>query len=253
MSSIVQADVMSFLSGIGTGTADLFFADPPYNLGYKYSDHKDTMPEHEYLDWCIAWLNEADRILKPTGSLFVLNLPTHAIELAAHLKTRMHFQHWITWAAVSRASNKPIMPAHYALLWFTKSTTFIANETRYKHQRCRTCGELIADYGGKKHLAHSYGPQISDVWTDIGRAKHSQRGKHPCKLPDKFVRRVLELATDPGYLVVDPFVGTGTTAYVAARMQRQYMAADNSAAYIEMARHRLAEPFNLPLPLLEAA
>lgn len=240
-------DALELLRGLPDEYADLFFADPPYNLGYDYDKHDDTMPSSRYLEWCYQWIDEACRILKPTGSLFVLNIPKHAISLANHLNQSMQFQHWITWNAPSRFSNKPLMPAHYALLWYTKTDTFTRNTVRFKHPRCRKCGEMIADYGGKKHLAHEYGPVISDVWNDIGRAKHSQRKDHPCKLPEKFVTRVLKLATDPGDIVVDPFMGAGTTAFVAQRLGRHFIGCDLSLTYIERAKEDLSIPFMMPM------
>jgi len=170
-------------------------------------------------------------------------LPRFAILLGAFLHSRMTFQHWIAWKAASRNSERPLMPEHYALLYYTKSDVFTANEVRYPHKRCRKCHEMIADYGGKKHLAHPFGPKISDIWTDIGRAKHGQRGNHPCKLPDKLVKRVIEFASNPGDLVLDPFNGTGTTTFVAERLGRNYIGCDMSETYVQMAIDHHKEPF----------
>lgn len=224
-------DVLELMRLIPSESVDLFFSDPPYNLGYRYQGYKDNLPEEQYLNWCYTWLTEARRILKPTGSLFVLHIPKYAIDLAAYLKKHMLFQHWISWEAPGRSSDRPLMPSHYALLYFTKSNDFTVNEIRTEHQRCHKCGAMIADYGGKKHLAHKYGPVLSDVWTDIGRSKHKQRGNHPCKLPEKLVSRIIRFATDPGGIVVDPFVGTGTTAVVATKLGRRFIVNDRAPDY----------------------
>lgn len=241
--SLYVSDAIKWLQAIESESVDLVFTDPPYNLNYNYDLYDDKMPEGEYLTWCYEWLTELVRILKPSGSLFLLHLPKFAIPLGAFLHSRMNFQHWIAWKATSRSSNKPLMPEHYALLYYTKSEVFTANEVRSPHKRCRKCHEMIADYGGKKHLAHPYGPKISDIWTDIGRAKHNQRGEHPCKLPDKLVKRVVEFASNPGDLVLDPFNGTGTTTFVAERLGRNYMGCDMSDTYVQMALDRHQEPF----------
>lgn len=241
------ADALELLKLLPSESVDLAFADPPYNLGYGYDLHNDKMPEGEYLAWCYLWITELIRVLNPTGSLFILHLPKFAIPIGAFLHSRMTFQHWIAWKAASRSSNKPLMPEHYALLYYTKSEVFSANEVRYRHKRCRNCNELIADYGGKSHLAHKYGPQISDVWTDIGRAKHGQRGEHPCKLPDKLVGRVIEFASNPGDLVLDPFNGTGTTTYMAQRLGRDYIGIELSEKYTAITQKRMAQPYMLNL------
>lgn len=244
---IVCADAIEFGRSIPDESVDLFFADPPYNLNYGYDASDDNLPDAEYIDWCKRWLNEAIRMLKPTGSLFVLNIPKHAMLLGAYLSEHIHFQHWITWKAESRKSQKPLMPAHYALLYFTKTNEFTVNEVRRPHKRCRKCGEMAADYGGKKHQAHPFGPQISDVWTDIGRAKNHARGIHPCKLPERLVERIIKLSSNPGDVVVDLFLGTGTTADVARRLNRHYICADISKVYVEMAYQRMTIPFTVPM------
>lgn len=237
------ADAFDLLSQIEDGSVDLVFTDPPYNLNYGYDLHNDNMPVHEYLEWCYKWVGECARVLKPTGSLFILHLPRFAIPIGAYLHSKMIFQHWIAWKAASRNSTKPLMPEHYALLYYTKSEQFVANEVRYPHKRCRKCGEVVADYGGKKHQMHPYGPKISDVWTDIARAKHLERGDHPCKLPDKLVRRVIEFASNPGDLVLDPFMGTGTTTFVAEQLGRQFIGCDMSETYVQMAHERHSIPY----------
>lgn len=247
LNRVTCGDALATMQGLPTDSIDLIFIDPPYNLGYRYQNHNDTMPQDEYLAWCQSWLTECIRILRPTGSLFLLHIPRTAMLLGAWLDERLTFQHWIGWKASGNRSNKPLMPDHYALLWYTKSDVFTVNEVRSKHKRCRKCGELVADYGGKKHKIHPYGPKIGDIWTDIGRAKHGQRGLHPCVLPEKFLNRVIRLASNPGDVVLDPFAGTGTTGYVAARLKRDYVLIENSPLYAEIARNRLAEPYTLAM------
>lgn len=239
MNTISNTDAIEFLKSLPDDSVDLFFTDPPYNLNKNYDSSSDNMSEDEYIRWCVEWLTEAVRILKPGGALFLLHIPKYAIPLSAFLQTKLTFQHWIVWNAMGAYSKRPVMPAHYAILYFTKGKPAIVNEVRTEHKRCRKCGELIADYGGKKHLIHPVGPLISDVWNDIGRAKHKQRQQHPCKLPERLVERILKIASNPGSVIVDPFVGAGTTAVIAKQMDREYWVNDLSPTYVGMTKENL--------------
>jgi len=74
---------------------------------------------------------------------------------------------------------------------------------------------------------HPYGPLISDVWTDIHRIRHKKRrDEHPCQLPIPLLERLILMTTDEGDIILDPFVGTGTTAIAAKRLGRKYIAID---------------------------
>ena len=116
---IHQGDAIEILSQYPDESVDLAFADPPYNLDKDYSIYDDEQAGHKYIEWCNAWLTEYIRILKPNGSLFVLNLPRWALYHASFLNRFLYFQNWIVWDALSEPRGK-IMPAHYALLFYTK-------------------------------------------------------------------------------------------------------------------------------------
>jgi site-specific DNA-methyltransferase (adenine-specific) len=119
---IYQGDAIEILRQYPNESVDLVFADPPYNLDKDYTIYDDEQADHKYVEWCNSWLAEYIRILKPTGSLFVLNLPRWALYHADFLNRHLYFQNWIVWDALSEPRGK-IMPAHYALLFYTKRPT----------------------------------------------------------------------------------------------------------------------------------
>jgi len=87
---------------------------------------------------------------------------------------------------------------------------------------------------------HPYGPLISDVWTDIHRIRHKKRrDEHPCQLPIPLLERLILMITDEGDIVLDPFVGTGTTAIAAKRLGRKYIAIDIDPKYVEITKKKL--------------
>ena len=99
---------------------------------------------------------------------------------------------------------------------------------------------MIKDYGGKKELMHPFGPLVSDIWNDIHRIRHAKRrDEHPCQLPVPLLERIILMCTDEGDIVLDPFVGTGTTAIACKRLGRKYIGVDINKKYVEIARKKL--------------
>jgi DNA modification methylase len=251
---VYQGDCVSFLRRVHElqprGAFDLAFADPPYNLEKKYSKYDDGLADQQYLDWCSAWLAGMADTLKPGGSLFVLNLPKWALHHAAFLSARLEFRHWIVWDALSDPRGK-IMPAHYALLWFTKPGAKPVCNYAPVGSRARQEYVLPPDspkyclraacIRDRKALGHDEKVELTDIWIDVHRIKHKRdRDAHPCQLPDKLMERILKLATRPGDVVFDPFGGAGTTAIAAAKLGRKFVLAELDPRYVRITNEKLA-------------
>jgi len=247
-------DCASFLDGIAKehpqGVFDLAFADPPYNLAKNYGAYDDALTDQHYLEWCNKWLDGMGRTLKPGGSLFVVNLPKWAIHHAVFLNTRLEFRHWIVWDALSDPRGK-IMPAHYALLYYTKpgrKPVFNYSPLSGKANREHVLPPDSPKYclrsacvKRRKLLGDDDKVELSDVWFDIHRIKHKRdRDAHPCQLPEKLMERIIRLTTNQGDLVLDPFCGSGTTAIAAAKLGRHFVMVDSDPKYVEITRAKLA-------------
>jgi len=136
---------------------------------------------------------------------------------------------------------KSLQPGHYGILYYVKDpdkNKFY--EIRYSHKRCRKCKYLLKDYGGKKASLHPFGPLVSDVWTDIHRIKHNKyRDEHPCQLPIHLLERLILMSTDENDIVLDPFVGTGTTVIAAKRLGRRFIGIDMDKKYVNITKNKL--------------
>lgn len=239
---VLKGDCLEVLATLPDNSVDMCFADPPFNLEKKYSSYNDQRLPHEYLEWCEKWLRELFRVTKPTGSIFVHNIPRWLTYYASILNDFANFRHWISWDAMSNPLGKTLLPAHYGILFYTKQPNgFKYYDVRAPHKRCRICNAYLKDYGGKKDQMHPFGTLVSDVWTDIHRIRHNvHRDEHPCQLPIPLLERLVLMSTDPGDVVLDPFLGTGTTAIAAKALGRHYIGIELDPEYVKIAKHKLA-------------
>jgi site-specific DNA-methyltransferase (adenine-specific) len=236
LGQLYQADCQELLSLIEPESVDLAFADPPFNLGKKYTSQiNDAITDREYIDWCKGWLDGMVRALKPGGTLMLWNLPKWNLPLGGHLSGQLTFRNWI---AVDIKYSLPISgrlyPSHYSLLYFVKGNKpSIFHPDRLPIACCRHCGGELKDYGGYKDKMNPLGVNISDVWTDIPPVRHAKYKKREANaLSLKLMDRIVSMASDPGSLVLDPFGGSGTTFVAAELTGRRWIGSELHCADI---------------------
>ena len=226
LGKLYRTDCMDVLPRLGDESVDLAFADPPFNLNKIYpSGIDDDLKEQQYLDWCELWIGELARVVKWGGSVFVWNIPRWNFLLAAILERYLTFRHWI---AVDIKYSLPIQgrlyPSHYSLLYFTKGPKPAAfHPDRLPMPVCTNCLADLRDYGGYKNKMNPRGVSLTDVWLDVNPVRHRKykRRNGANELPLALLDRVLEMASDPGDVVLDPFGGSGTT-YAAAEIKGRH-------------------------------
>jgi site-specific DNA-methyltransferase (adenine-specific) len=228
LGQLYEGDCVEVVQSLDAETVDLAFADPPFNLGKRYtSGVDDTLTNEKYLGWCKQWMRELFRLLKPGGALFVWNLPKWNLALGNHgQEIGLMFRHWIAVSIkYSLPISKRLYPAHYSLLYFIKGDkAAIFHPDRLPVPCCRHCGGEIPDYGGYKGKMNPGGVNLSDVWTDIPPVRHKKYKKREANaLPLKLMDRILSMASDPGSVVLDPFGGSGTTYVVAELLGRRWL------------------------------
>jgi len=231
-------------------TIDCIFADPPFNLGKQYNNGKsDLLAEDHYLDWCRLWITESIRLLKPGGAIFIYNLPRWAYQMAAYLEEQeMQFRHWI---AISMKGTFPrgnkLYPAHYALLYFTKGIPKTFNRVRLPIPTCRHCGKDIKDYGGHRKYLNPAGLNLTDFWDDTSPARHQKNKSrwHVNELKPIIPERCIQISTNAGEVVLDPFGGGGSTYVTAECLHRFWIGTEIGPC--EPIRERFAREF----PILE--
>lgn len=227
---LFAGDCLVYLPKLREDLVDTIFADPPFNLGKTYGRRTtDSRADADYIEWCRAWLGECVRVLAPGGSLFIYNLPKWNILLGAFLmqELNMQFRHSI---AIEIKSCLPIpgrlYPAHYSLLYLTKGKPKTFRKIRTPIETCRHCRGEIRDYGGHRGAMNPLGVNLKDVWTDVPPVRHwkfKSRKRLSNALSTKVLDRVVEMTTNPGELILDPFGGSGTTYAVCERRRRRWI------------------------------
>ena len=138
----------------------------------------------------------------------------------------MDFRHWI---AVSMLGTFPrgnkLYPAHYALLYFTKGTPKTFNRVRLPIPTCRHCHKDIKDYGGHRKYLNPAGLNLTDFWEDTSPARHTKNKSrwHINELKPTIPERCIEISTNVGDIVLDPFGGGGSTYITAERLHRHWI------------------------------
>ena len=240
---LICCDALDLLKSLKEECADIVFLDPPFNLGKKYGSTEkrfDKIPESEYETFIQDILKTSIDVLKTGGSLFLYHLPEWALKFGAFLQGRIFFRHWI---AVSMKNSfvrgNYLYPAHYALLYFTKGEPDIFVRPKIPALKCRNCGEYTKDYGGYKRFIES-GINLSDVWDDLSPVRHAKYKKRPSnELPVELISRVVQISGRKGGLLVDPFVGSGTSIISAVDGGMRFVACDREEIYCQIAEDRL--------------
>ena len=255
---IVMGDSLEIMKQIPDNTVDVSFVDPPFNLIKIYNSYKDNKGEQEYLDWSKKWILEMVRITKPSGSIFIHNIPKWLMEYYRIImnekenanEANPYFKHlenlrvidWIVWNEPGSPKGRYLYASHYGILYLAKSNKTNFHNLRIPHKFCRTCHTLLKDYGGKKAQINEFGTILSDVWDDIHRYKHSKRrDSHPNQLPEPLLERLLLMSANEGDLIFDPMMGVGTTCIAAKKLGMHYFGIDIDNTYCKIASEKLSK------------
>lgn len=236
MNTVLVGDCLKLFPQVRTQSVDLIVADPPFNIGYGYDRHDDSMSAAAYSEFTDRWLRECYRVLASHGSIYVCIGDDYAAEVrlamdAAGFKRR----NWIIWHYTFGVHNtQKFGRDHTHVLYYTKSKsnfTFNSDQIRIESERQRL--------GDPRACPHGRVP--GDVWTIprlVGNAK--ERTDHPCQMNSLVVERMVKASSDPGDVVLDPFAGSGTSLAVAKKLGRNYLGFELSEAYAGIATARLA-------------
>ena len=248
---IYNLDCFDFLNKIDDNSINLAVIDPPYNMSKA---DWDTFKSHQaFLDFTYKWIDALLPKLKQDGSLYIFNTPFNSAFIMQYLVSKgMFFQNWITWDKRDGlgASKRKYSNGQETILFFTKSDKHIFNynDIRVPYEstdRLLHASEKGILKNGKRWFPNPKGRFCGEVW-HITSERHKQKvnGKvqkmeHLTPKPFDLVERIIKASSKRGDLVLDCFVGSGTTAFVAKSLDRNFICADKDKKYVELAKKNL--------------
>lgn len=255
---IVRGDCVFGMSVMPEGSVHLVFADPPFNIGFEYDQHKDNMPKPDYLAWSRSWMTEVRQVLTADGTFWLAIGDEYVAELAVLAKDLGFYQRsWVIWYYTFGVNcRNGFSRSHTHLLHFVKNPahfTFNSNDPANRVPSARSqCGDKRADPSGRlpdntwvlrpQELEAEGGfVDLDDVWhvPRVAGTFKERRGFHGCQMPERVMERIIGLCSRPGETVLDPFAGTGTTLAVADRMGRNSIGFELSETYVAGIRERV--------------
>lgn len=226
---------------------DLLFLDPPYNLHKTYNQNRFSRKEDEhYMEWLENWLTPLIRLLKPNASIYICAdwRTSPLIYLVA--KRFFHIRNRITWEREKGRGAQHNWKNCSEDIWFcTLSNNYTFNIDAVKLKR-----RVIAPYkqtnGEPKDWQRSENGDFritfpSNLWTDLSVPFWSmpENTDHPTQKPEKLMAKLILASTNPGDIILDPFLGSGTTSVTAMKLARQFVGIEYDEEYCCLAEKRL--------------
>jgi len=238
------------LARIPDGSIDLILTDPPYNLGKDYGNGSDQQSVEAYLAWTEQWIDAAVPKLKPNGSLYIFLTWRFAPEIFVMLKKRMTMMNEIIWdrrVPSMGGSVRSFSSVHDTIGFFAnrKDYYFDLDAVRVPYDEATKKARSRSIFIGAKWLELGYNPK--DVWS-VSRLhkEHPERAEHPTQKPLEIIERMVKASCPPGGVVLDLFMGSGTTALAAQRCGRSFTGFELNPDYCAIINERLLGPEPAP-------
>lgn len=278
---LINDDCLRTMAKMESKSVDMVYLDPPFFTqkehklkdmnGYEYSFDDKWDSIYDYILYLKVRLEEARRLLKDTGTIFL-----HCDNTASHyIKVMLdevfgfeNFRSEIIWAYKRWSNSKNgLLNSHQTIFFYSKSKNYKFNkiftdysvttnidqilQDRVRNDNGKTVYKTDAD--GKIVLTNGKkGVPLSDVWEiPFLNPKAKERVGYPTQKPILLLERILDISTDEGDLVLDPFCGSGTTLVASLLKNRKYIGIDKSSDAIELSRKRLDEPIKTNSTLMK--
>ena len=236
------------------GSIDVVFADPPYNLSgsslslvqnntggpfYKMNEGWDTFVEGDYIEFTQNWIGASHRVLRDTGSLYVCCTMHNIGEIITTAKSLdFSLKNILTWYktnAMPSLTKRTFTHSTEYVCWFVKGPGWTFNYFDVKD-----INPVTTKTGNKKQMRDFFDFIEMPIVQGKNRLKDKNgRSLHPTQKPEKLVEIALIASSNHGDVVLDPFMGSGTTAVVAQRLGRRWVGIENNPVYVEAAIERL--------------
>jgi site-specific DNA-methyltransferase (adenine-specific) len=251
-----SSDCLDVLKKMRKESVDLIITDPPYNIGLNYGGvYKDSMPKPKFFEYMKERLKECVRVLKPTGTLYLISYPEINSYLMPFLDENLIFRRWLTWHYPSNIGHwkNNYTRSQRSILFYVKSKNYVFNKQEiiqhYKNPEVKKVKERIEK--GSKGRGSYYLLRFLDLIEiqkgmidvyDFNMLKNISKDRvseHPCQLPLELVKLLIKVSSNKGNKVLDPFAGTFMVSLAAKQLKRKSVGIEINPEYIKFGIERL--------------
>ena len=249
INGVVNQDILAVIGSLPRASVDLLFLDPPYNVGKSFNSSSfSKRSDAEYTAWMRSWFEPLLRVLKPDGSVYICGDWQTSASITAVAGERLIVRNRITWEREKGRGSTRNWKSCSEDVWFcTVSDNYTFNVDAVKLRR-----KVNAPYTDPDGRPRDWQRTIdgnfrltypSNLWTDLTVPFWSmaENTDHPTQKPEKLLAKVILASSNPGDLVLDPFLGSGTTAVVAKKLGRQFIGVEIDEGYCLVALKRLED------------
>ena len=254
---LFNEDFFAGAERVRDASVDLVVADPPYGLGKDYGNDSDRLSGDAYLSFSRRWIDAVIPKMKADASFYVFLTWQYSPEVFSYLKTRLAMVNEIIWdrkVPSMGGSTRKFSSVHDTIGLFARSKDYYFNldSVRIPYDAETKRARTRSIFVGKKWLEVGYNPK--DVWsvTRLHR-QDPERQDHPTQKPLEIIERMVLASCPPQGLVLDPFMGSGTTAVAASKHGRRFVGFEVNPDYCATAKRRLASLSEGPSVQAEAA
>ncbi|MCL5029247.1 MAG: site-specific DNA-methyltransferase [Bacteroidetes bacterium] len=247
LGKVINQNIFDVLNFLPDKFIDLLFIDPPYNLHKKFNTTSfKEMELAEYQKWIDSWLSKIIRLLKPNASIYICGDWKSSPAIYSTATKYFKVQNRITWEREKGRGSKNNWKNCSEDIWFfTMNDKFTFNVDDVKIKR-----KVLAPYktnDGKPKDWENHGEENfrithpSNIWTDITIPFWSmpENTDHPTQKPEKLLAKIILASSNPGDIIFDPFLGSGTTAVAAKKLGRNFSGIELDEEYCCLAEKRL--------------
>ncbi|HEX4119744.1 MAG TPA: site-specific DNA-methyltransferase [Verrucomicrobiae bacterium] len=238
---------MDLLASLPDKSVSLVVTSPPYNIGKEYEKRREV---HAYVEWQSSVIKECHRALSDDGSIcwqvgnYVENGSILPIDILLHpvfdslgmkLRNRIvwHFEHGLH-------CSRRLSGRYEVIMWYSKSDDYFFNLDSIRIPQKYPGKKYFKGPNAGKHSCNPLGKNPGDVWIFPNvKSNHIEKTGHPCQFPIELAERLIVSLTEPADLVVDPFMGAGSTQAAAILNDRRTAGAETVAEYFHIAKERM--------------
>jgi len=247
INKIINQDLMEAIKYLPENFVDLLFIDPPYNLTKKFNERMfKEMNLYEYEMWLDSWLSELIKVLKKNSSIYICGDWKSSSSIFRVASKYFQVRNRITWEREKGRGAKSNWKNCTEDIWFfTNSADYTFNVNEVKLRR-----KVLAPYRDEKRNPKDWGIKIdgnfrdtfpSNIWSDISVPFWSmpENTEHPTQKPEKLLAKIILASSNKGEIVFDPFLGSGSTAVAAKKLERKFVGVEIDEYYCCLAEKRL--------------